>query len=97
MSEKRVVLNSELSFDTVQAENQRLTDILRAEKTSSIFLDLSAVEHCDSAGLALLIEAKSLALRYAKQLTMSDLPASIAALAKFSGVDTLLSIPPKQG
>lgn len=80
----------ELTFDTVQRDNDRLLMLLRDNKIESIRFDLGDVALCDSAGLALLIEAKRLCKQYDKALTIEVMPKSISALAEFCGVDAML-------
>jgi phospholipid transport system transporter-binding protein len=53
-------------------------------------LDLSNVVQCDSAGLALLIEAKRLCLKHHKILILEGMPKVISAWAKFCGVEAIL-------
>lgn len=91
MSEESFKPSHELTFDTVQRDNQRLLKLLEDSKTISMRLDLSDVVHCDSAGLALLIEAKRLCKHYKKKLTIDHMPKAITALAEFCGVEVMLN------
>jgi phospholipid/cholesterol/gamma-HCH transport system permease protein len=50
----RIVFGERLDVDFAQTQWSSLTELLRAEAVSAIVLDVSAVSHCDSAGLALL-------------------------------------------
>jgi len=79
-----------LTFDTVDSDSQGLLRLLRDSETTAIRLDLGEVEHCDSAGLALLIEAKRLCKQYDKTLTIEGMPKAISALAEFCGVEMML-------
>ena len=81
-------VSGSLSFDTVDA-------LLQQSKSSfadkqSVDLDLSAVTHVDSAGLALLLEW----LRYGKQqskvVRYQNLPTQLRSLAAISEVESLL-------
>ncbi len=90
MSEQLFKPSCELTFDTVQKDSQRLLKLFRDNNTTSLHLDLSEVVQCDSAGLALLIEAKRLCKHYNKPLTIEGLPKAISALAEFCGVDAML-------
>ena len=58
---------------------------------SSIEIDLGGVPEGDSAGLALLIEWIRRARKQKQQLQFKNLPSQIAALARISQVDELLS------
>ena len=80
----------ELTFDTVPLDSEHLLKLFKDNKTTSICLDMSDVLHCDSAGLALLIEAKRLCKQYNKILTIEGMPKAISALAEFCGVEAML-------
>jgi phospholipid transport system transporter-binding protein len=80
----------ELTFDTVQLDSEHLLALFQDHKTTSVCLDLCDVVQCDSAGLALLIEAKRLGKKYDKILTIEGMPKAISALAEFCGVDVML-------
>ncbi len=90
MSEQRFKPSHELTFDTVQLDSQRLVVLLRDTNTSSVRLDLGDVSLCDSAGLALLIEAKRLCGQFHKALVIEGVPKAILALAEFCGVEAML-------
>ena len=81
----------DLSFTTVQSDGQRLLNLLRETDTTIIRLDLSDVTHCDSAGLALLIEARRLCLKFDKTLLIEGMTKNIATLAEFCGVESMLT------
>lgn len=57
-----------------------------------LHFDLSEVHHCDSAGLALLIEAKRLSGEQNKTCEIDGMPKAIQALAEFCGVDAMLGL-----
>lgn len=80
----------QLTFDTAQSDCQRLLTLLTDDKITAIRFNLQEVKQCDSAGLALLIEAKRLCRQYKKDLIIDGMSPSIYALAEFCGVDTLL-------
>lgn len=82
--------SSELTFETVQKDSQRLTRLLSRREVTGIRFNLSAVTHCDSTGLALLIEAKRLCNKRQILFTMDNMSESLIGLAKFCGVDTVL-------
>ncbi len=90
MSEQPFKPANELTFDTVLLDSQRLLKLVRDDKATSIRLNLGEVQECDSAGLALLIEAKRLCKQFNKKLTLVGMPKSIAALAEFCGVEKML-------
>lgn len=82
--------SSDLSFNTVQSDGKRLLTLLHDNQTTTIRLDLCDVTYCDSAGLALLIEARRLCMQFDKKLMIERMPKTISALAEFCGVDTIL-------
>mgnify|MGYP000178516782 CR=1 FL=1 len=82
--------NRELTFDTVRPDSHRLLKLLCDKKTSKICFNLQEVVRCDSAGLALLIEAKRLCKQYGKQLSIEGMSEDMQVLAKFCGVEAML-------
>lgn len=90
MDKKSFVPKEILTFDTVQSDSQRFLQWLRNNKYKKVRFDLSNVVQCDSAGLALLIEAKRLCLKHHKELIIEGMPKIILAWAKFCGVDAIL-------
>ena len=74
----------------MQEDSERLLTFLRDTKAVQVHLDLCAVTQCDSAGLALLIEAKRLCKQYSKTLIIDGMPKAIYALAEFCGVEAML-------
>lgn len=85
--------SSELTFNTANTHLAALTTFVKQSKSNLLFIDLSNVTQCDSAGLALLIEIKRLCKRMKKSLTIANIPATVLALAEFCGVDSLLITP----
>ncbi|MDP3561868.1 MAG: STAS domain-containing protein [Legionellaceae bacterium] len=91
MSDMHFKPSEELTFETVEKDRARLILSLKNSKISSLCFDLSQVKHCDSAGLALLIEAKRLCKEYKKIFSIDEMPKEVYALAEFCGVKTILS------
>lgn len=81
---------TELSFNSVIAIRSKLSKLLKADSNEVLCLDLSDVIHCDSAGLALLIEAKKLCKQYNKIFKVVGVPTKIQSLAEFCGVNDIL-------
>jgi phospholipid transport system transporter-binding protein len=90
VSEQIFKPSNALTFDTVQPDGKRLQKLLRDNKTTTICMDLGEVVHCDSAGLALFIEAKRLCNQHQKTLKIEAVPKVISALAEFCGVEKML-------
>ncbi|WP_347252117.1 STAS domain-containing protein, partial [Legionella sp.] len=83
----------EMTFATVQSDCQRLLKFCHENKEAVLHLDLSEVLHCDSAGLALLIEARRLCKEQNKVCKIDGMPKATQALAEFCGVDGMLEVP----
>lgn len=79
-----------LTFDTVESDRKRLLTSLQSSDACGLRLDLSRIQQCDSAGLALLIEAKKLCRHYSKSFEIEGMPNVVRDLAKFCGVDAIL-------
>ena len=80
-----------LTFETVQDDSQRFLKMLRSQQDmTGIRFDLSKVTHCDSTGLALLIEAKRLCKQKKISFEMENVSESLGGLAEFCGVETVL-------
>jgi phospholipid transport system transporter-binding protein len=79
-----------LTFETAQNESEQLQAHLADSKISSLCLDLSQVRQCDSAGLAVLIEAKRCSQTHNKTLVLEHMPEVVLALATFFGVEQML-------
>lgn len=79
-----------MTFATVPLDCERLFRYCQDNKGDILSLDLSDVTHCDSAGLALLIEAKRLGSAKNKPCKIEGIPKAIHTLAEFCGVDAIL-------
>jgi phospholipid transport system transporter-binding protein len=82
--------SNELTFYTAPENIEALIVFLNRLNTDKLHLDLSAVTLCDSAGLALLIEAKRLCRQKNKTLIIQNMPKAINALAVFCGVSDII-------
>lgn len=81
---------TELTFNTVVAIRDKLSKVLKTESNKQFCLDLSEVIHCDSAGLALLIEAKKLCKHYNKSFKVVGVSSKIQSLSEFCRVNDVL-------
>lgn len=92
MQEQLFKPSTQLTFATVQFDYKRLLSLVKdGERLPvTICFDLHEVTQCDSAGLALIIEANRLCKQYNKSLHIVGVPKSIHALAEFCGVNTIL-------
>jgi phospholipid transport system transporter-binding protein len=80
-----------MTFLTISDDYERFNKYVRIlKKEDGINMDLSDVRHCDSAGLALLIEAKRLSAGRNKTCTIQNIPKTVQSLAEFYGVHSIL-------
>lgn len=82
-----LALEGALSFSTVTAALAALQPHLTG---GARYLDLSGVDHADSAGLALLVECAKIVRQRGYTLRFEQLPAQLAALAAACGLTRLL-------
>ncbi|MCE0724254.1 MULTISPECIES: STAS domain-containing protein [Legionella] len=80
----------DLTFKSVVAVRAKLYQALMEDKSDRFSLDLSDVKHCDSAGLALLIEARKLCKKNNKLFEIIGIPDATQSLAEFCGVKRIL-------
>lgn len=80
---------SELSFTSATSIRNQLLKRLKADSNELFCLDLTEVKHCDSAGLALLIETKKLCKQHNKLFKVLGVSAKTLSLAEFCGVSTI--------
>lgn len=81
---------SELTFKSVVSVRAKLLKALMGDTGDRFCLDLSDVTHCDSAGLALLIEARKLCKRSNKVFEIKGISTETQSLAEFCGVKSIL-------
>jgi phospholipid transport system transporter-binding protein len=81
---------TELTFKTVLSIRAKLYKEIIDNRCDKFGLDLSDVIHCDSAGLALLIEARKLCKRYNKVFEVIGMSLETQSLAEFCGVKSIL-------
>ena len=79
-----------LTFDTVSSDLARFTLYVKQHPETTIVLNLEHVTHCDSAGLALLIQARRLCQEKRCSLRIEAMSQAILALATFCGVNEVL-------
>ncbi len=81
---------SELTFKSVVSVRAQLLKALLNNNCNRFCLDLSDVTHCDSAGLALLIEARKLCKHNNKTFEVIGISPETQSLAEFCGVKSIL-------
>ena len=82
--------SSKLTFENAWSDGQRLKQCMQNQHHSGVQFDLTEVSQCDTAGLALLIEAQRLSQKYHKKLSVLGASSNIVALAEFCGLGNLL-------
>ena len=80
----------ELTFKSVVAVRAKLYQILKDSSVECLCLDLSEVIHCDSAGMALLIDARKLGKKNNKNIEIIGMSLETESLADFCGVKDIL-------
>lgn len=85
----RFALNADLTFETVTSILDESKRLFAAHE--HIDVDMSEVQQADSAGLALLLEWLSWAQNAGRRIEYRNIPAPIAAIARISEVEALLS------
>lgn len=90
MTTQAFIPSSYMIFTTVEKDRRCLLEYCRNLGKADLRIDLSNVSHCDSAGLAFLIEAKRLAREQKKSCQIEGMTKGIHALAEFCGVDKIL-------
>jgi phospholipid transport system transporter-binding protein len=84
----RFAVNGSMSFRTA-GRMLRETEVMFEEHTR-IEVDLSGVEHTDSAGLALLLEWITWANHTVREIRFVEMPEKIGAIARTTEVEHLL-------
>lgn len=78
-------------FATVEKDRRRLINFYKsAPRHCALTIELRAVKYFDSAGLALLIEAKRMAKQFNSSCKIKGIPEQLKALARFCGVEEIL-------
>ena len=81
--------STSITFHTVQDNYQLFYHYCNKIK-QDIIIDLSNIEHCDSAGLAFLLEAKRICFELNINCNIINIPKIIVDLAEFYGIKNLL-------
>lgn len=79
-----------LTFPTARRARSAGLHALRTAGASELEIDLSAVSHADSAGLAVLLDWLAVSKREGRRLRYAGLPAGLLGIAHISGVAELL-------
>ena len=82
-------LSGRLEFDTAAEALRAVSEAF--ESTDNLTLDLSGITAVNSAGLALLVECKSIARRSGKSVSFESVPHSVQKIAEVCQVQDLLA------
>ncbi len=83
-------LKGDLIFSTTATIYKQSLSLFN-KNTDKISINLSAVEHSDSSGLALIVEWYRLAKKNNQSIRIMNMPEQMCDLAKLSSVDELLA------
>jgi phospholipid transport system transporter-binding protein len=89
-SDGRVAVTGELTFATAREARQVGLLVLESSRAERIVVDCAGVTRADSAGLAVLLDWLAWGRRKSRAVSLTNLPASLVAIAKISEVDELL-------
>lgn len=84
------LISGELTLETAKAVLAETES--QFDKSAQLDIDLAQVSRADSAGLALLITWMRQAKQSDKKISFAHLPAQMLAIAKASGLDTILPL-----
>lgn len=79
-----------LTFQTVGLERKRLLVDIQSYSHLIVYIDLSNIVTCDSAGLALLLEVKRICNKASHILIMQGMSPAVMSLAEFCGLKMIL-------
>jgi phospholipid transport system transporter-binding protein len=88
VTERGFAVRGEMSFATVNRLLAVSQEVFKDK--SCLEIDLSQVKRADSAGLALLVEWMARARRGNAGIRFLNMPEQMSAIARMTGVDTLL-------
>jgi phospholipid transport system transporter-binding protein len=88
-----LLLPATLTALEARATLRMLSQALRSEPESGVVVDASALQHFDSAALAVLLDCQRQAQAWGRAFSVRQPPPKLAELAKLYGVDVLLLAP----
>jgi len=89
-SSGRIVVSGEITFATARDARQLGILVLESSRAERLVIDCGGVTRADSASLAVLLDWLAWGRRKSRAVSLSNLPASLVAIAKISEVDGLL-------
>jgi len=86
-----VCLSGQIDIDSSPAVRDRLVALLNAPRPKAVTIDLSAITHIDSSGVATLIEALKIARGQTTEITLQGLPHRLRTLFEVTGILALFN------
>jgi ABC-type transporter Mla MlaB component len=86
----RLAIRGALTFDTARLASAEGVRALTASTAKRLEIDCAGVTAADSAGLAVCLVWLARAERDGRELSFANLPASIRALARISGIESVI-------
>ncbi len=86
----RLAIRGALTFDTARLASAEGVRALTASTAKRLEIDCAGVTAADSAGLAVCLVWLARAGRDGRELRFANLPASIRALARISGIESVI-------
>lgn len=91
---EKIIIEGQLTYNTVMLKKKDFFDAIQKHQADNLAVDMSQVNKADSAGLALMLEAKRFAQRQHKQLHFQFVPNHLCQLAQFNEVASILNLTP---
>ncbi len=85
-------LSGDLNRHTIPSINDLPLDALKQSSKQTCVIDMSDIQHVDTAGLAWIINCLKKATNLGLSYELKDLPKTLLNLAKISDVDSFLSV-----
>lgn len=89
-SSNTLAIKGDMTFATAVHLVERSVELLKNYSANQVTVDLTTVSHCDSAGLAVIIELYRFAAMHNLQLALINAPSQLINLAEVSGVGKLV-------
>ena len=90
LGDGEIKVSGDLSFDRASQVFNSIN--FSAIENDQILIDMSAVDHCDSSALAVMLEWTHLANENDKQIRFSHLPEQLMQLIEMSNLQRLLNL-----
>lgn len=89
-SSDTLAIKGDMTFATAVHLVERSVELLKNYVADHVVVDLTTVSHCDSAGLAVIIELYRYTAMHNLRLSLINAPSQLVNLAEVSGVGKLV-------